>query len=183
MTTGPETTMRTSPPTTGDLLERLRARRWRLTPQRRVVAEVLRGEHVHFTAEEVRRRAVAVMPEISQATVYNTLNDLVAMGELRVVSLERGPLRYDPNIEPHDHLRCVSCGRLVDVDVAGKDRLVLGEADRHGFAVLGVDLTFRGVCPACREPRRQAHRARRRGAPAADPGADRAVPGSPTPPA
>lgn len=143
--------MPTTRTTTDDLLARLTARGWRLTPQRRVVAEVLRGDHVHLTAEEVRRRAVAVMPEISQATVYNTLNDLVAMGEVRVVALERGPLRYDPNTGAHDHLLCVECGRLIDVEATGKDHLRLGEADRHGFALLGVDLTFRGVCPSCQQ--------------------------------
>ncbi|MER6692640.1 transcriptional repressor, partial [Streptomyces minutiscleroticus] len=31
-----------------DLLERLRDRGWRMTAQRRVVAEVLDGEHVHL---------------------------------------------------------------------------------------------------------------------------------------
>lgn len=33
--------------------ERLRARGWRLTPQRRVVAEVRHGDHVHLSAEAV----------------------------------------------------------------------------------------------------------------------------------
>ena len=52
-----------------DLLERLRGRGWRMTAQRRVVAEVLDGEHVHLTADEVHSRAVTRLPEISRATV------------------------------------------------------------------------------------------------------------------
>jgi len=39
------------------LLDRLRALGWRLTPQRRVIAEVMGGDHVHLTAEEVLERA------------------------------------------------------------------------------------------------------------------------------
>ena len=46
-----------------DLLERLRGRGWRMTAQRRVVAEVLDGEHVHLTADEVHARAVDKLPE------------------------------------------------------------------------------------------------------------------------
>lgn len=122
-----------------------------MTSQRRVVAEALQGEHVHLTAEEVRRRAVVALPEISQATVYNTLNDLVAMGEVRVVALERGPLRYDPNADAHDHLLCVECGALYDVDSDGKDALDLRSSHRHGFRLLSVDVTFRGLCPRCQE--------------------------------
>lgn len=63
-----------------DLLERLRGRGWRMTSQRRVVAEVLDGEHVHYTADEVHARAAQRLPEISRATVYNTLGELVSSG-------------------------------------------------------------------------------------------------------
>lgn len=61
-----------------DLLERLRGRGWRMTSQRRVVAEVLDGDHVHLTADEVHTRAAQRLPEISRATVYNTLGELVS---------------------------------------------------------------------------------------------------------
>ena len=64
------------------LLERLRTRGWRVTPQRRAVAEVLTGDHVHLTADEVHERARARLPEVSLATVYNTLGELVDMGEV-----------------------------------------------------------------------------------------------------
>jgi Ferric uptake regulator family len=87
------------------LLERLRQRRWRMTPQRRVIAEVLAGEHVHFTADEVHARAAARLPEISRATVYNTLNELVKLVEVLQVSPDGGAKRYDPNAtDPHHHL-------------------------------------------------------------------------------
>ena len=42
--------------TSTPLLERLRAVGWRLTPQRRVIAEAMGGDHVHLTAEEVLER-------------------------------------------------------------------------------------------------------------------------------
>jgi Fe2+ or Zn2+ uptake regulation protein len=100
------------------LLERLRDRGWRVTSQRRAVAEALHGEHVHLTADEVHRRARDVLPEVSLATVYNTLNEMVAMGEVAEVRHARGPSRYDPNVGvmPHHHLLCTVCGSLFDVD-------------------------------------------------------------------
>ena len=55
------------------LLDRLRSRGWTMTPQRRVVAAVLSGEHIHLTADEVDVLAVSRLPEISRATVYKTL--------------------------------------------------------------------------------------------------------------
>src|ERR687897_3894142 len=91
-----------------DLLERLRNRGWRLTPQRRVVAQVLAGDHVHLTAESVHALARELLPEVSLATVYNTLNELVAMGEVIPVDASPGPTRYDPNVDKsHHHLVCL----------------------------------------------------------------------------
>ncbi len=134
-----------------DLLDRLRARGWRVTPQRRAVAGVLKGEQVHLTAEVVHARAQESLPEISLATVYNTLNELVAMGEVLEVSAGGGPKRYDPNAHlPHQHLVCTRCGALRDVHPVGDAGLALEERDRDGFEVLAVDVVFRGVCRECR---------------------------------
>lgn len=116
------------------------------------MAEVLAGEHVHLTAEAVHSRAQERLPEISLATVYNTLNELVTMGEVLEVPGAGGAKRYDPNANlPHHHLVCTGCGVLWDVlrDADGPVREQLGEADRHGFRVTGVEVLFRGLCPEC----------------------------------
>jgi len=137
--------------TISELVQRLRDRGWRLTSQRRVVAEVLAGEHVHLTADAVYSRAQQLLPEISLATVYNTLNELVDMGEVLEISTGDGPKRYDPNTtEAHHHLYCVGCGALRDVNPEGTDRLVLPRSQQHGFDLLDVDIVFRGRCPDCR---------------------------------
>lgn len=134
------------------LAARLKDRGWRLTAQRRVVAEVLAGDHVHLTADEVYGRAQERLPEISLATVYNTLNELVSMGEVLEVATGDGPKRYDPNTTvSHHHLHCVSCGALRDVNPVGADRLELPAVQRHGFELLDVDIVFRGRCPDCRD--------------------------------
>jgi Fur family transcriptional regulator, stress-responsive regulator len=130
------------------LLERLRRRGLRLTAQRRVVAEALEGEHVHLTAEQVYQRAATRLPEISRATVYNTLNQFQELGELREVTLDAGPKRYDPNsLQPHHHLLCEGCGTVCDVVPQGE--LFLPQDQRHGFAVSDIEVTFRGLCPTC----------------------------------
>jgi Fur family transcriptional regulator, stress-responsive regulator len=132
-----------------DLLSRLRDRNWRLSPQRRVVAEVLVGDHVHLTAEELHDLARERLPEISRATVYNTLNELVAMGELLEVDVVDGPKRYDPNVgEEHDHLVCDSCHAIRDVPRARKPPTI-PEGDRAGYLVTAVEVTHRGLCPTC----------------------------------
>lgn len=133
-----------------DLLTRLRQEHWRLTSQRRVVAEVLSGPHVHLTADEVHARAAEVLPEISRATVYNTLGELVALGQVREVVLEGRAKRYDPNaLEEHHHLICSSCGLIMDVPVIEGAAAGLPAGFGHGFRVDHIDVIYRGSCPAC----------------------------------
>lgn len=127
-----------------DLLERLRGRGWRMTSQRRVVAEVLDGDHVHFTADEVHVRAAQRLPEISRATVYNTLGELVALGEVIEVTTDGRAKRYDPNAHhPHQHLICSGCGTVRDVH---PDRDPLADLP-HGRALRLHGLPRRGHLP------------------------------------
>lgn len=135
------------------LLERLRERGWRITPQRRVITQALEGEHVHLTADEVLERARGRLPEVSLATVYNTLNELVAMGEVKEVNAGAGPSRYDPNTDAtHHHLVCLTCGQLHDVYPVGEDSLQLPRSQQHGYRIINREILFRGYCSSCSEP-------------------------------
>ena len=93
-----------------------------------------------------------ILPEVSLATVYNTLNELVTMGEIAEVRYAPGPSRYDPNVgpQPHHHLLCTSCGALFDVEAAGVTVPELEATERHGFVIDGAEVVFRGTCPTCR---------------------------------
>jgi Fe2+ or Zn2+ uptake regulation protein len=130
-----------------ELVDRLRDRGWRLTAQRRVIAEAMAGDHVHLAADEVYERARAALPEVSLATVYNTLNELVALGEVAELTHTDGRKRYDPNTaQRHHHLVCTVCDRMLDV---ATDEPRLTAKQRHGFDVHDVEVTFRGRCPDC----------------------------------
>ncbi len=122
-----------------------------MTAQRRAVAQVLTGDNLHLTADEVFERAGHVLPELSRATVYNTLNELTDMGELRATSFDGGVTRrYDPNgHDPHHHLVCTACGHVQDVlpDYEVPD---LPRRDRKGFELHDAHIVYEGVCSACR---------------------------------
>ena len=84
---------------------------------------------------------------MSRATVYNALNDFSALGELLEVTHADGKKRYDPNVsERHHHLVCVECDRMLDVQAIDPE---LPEAQRYGFEILDVAVTFRARCPQC----------------------------------
>ena len=125
-----------------DLLHRLRAHGWRMTAQRRVVAEVLDGDHVHLTADEVHARAAARLPEISRATVYNTLHQFTEAGLLREVVVESGRTYFDTNVSDHHHFYFEADGTLSDISGDGIEVHGLPEAPQ-GSAVSRVEVIVR----------------------------------------
>jgi Fe2+ or Zn2+ uptake regulation protein len=126
--------------------ERLNISGFRFTPQRQHVYDVLMHKRDHPTAEEVFMRAKKTLPEISHATVYNTLDALVKCGLVRQVQLERGATRFCPNMEEHCHYFCDSCGKVFDVALP-TDSTVMPRP--KGFKVDHYDIAVHGVCAEC----------------------------------
>ncbi|MGI8662813.1 MAG: Fur family transcriptional regulator, partial [Acidimicrobiales bacterium] len=83
----------------------------KVTPQRQSIFRILHASEAHPSAEAVHAAASVEMPTISLRTVYQTLNDLADMGELVALDLGTGAVRFDPNLEAHQHLVCEVCGR------------------------------------------------------------------------
>jgi Fe2+ or Zn2+ uptake regulation protein len=119
----------------------------KVTPQRQVLFGLLHDHDGHPSAESLHLAASAVMPGISLRTVYQTLNDLVAMGELQQLQLTPGSSRFDPNVDDHHHLVCDRCGTVRDVYVQGLDSVAVDGLE--GFCISTADLVFRGTCGTC----------------------------------
>jgi Fe2+ or Zn2+ uptake regulation protein len=135
--------------TVDDLTERFRDQGLRVTPQRQAIFRLLHGDDSHPTVEALYERARHDMPTISLKTVYQTVHDLEAMGEVELIHLGTGSVRVDPNVEDaHHHLICTGCGKVRDVLVDVRD-LRVPARDRRGFTVADVEVHFRGVCDAC----------------------------------
>ena len=94
-----------------------RDRGLKVTPQRQCIFRALNETRQHPTAEAVYEEVRQEMPTISLRTVYQTLNDLTAMGELHQITLGSGSARFDPTIAPHHHLVCDTCGQVSDLHI------------------------------------------------------------------
>jgi Fur family peroxide stress response transcriptional regulator len=130
------------------LCDQLKAKGRRLTPQRRAIIQALLEDDSHPTAEQIFARVREDMPDMSHATVYNTLRELVEMEVLRELDLGLGGHHYDFNTENHAHLVCLGCGRIEDVPYDG-DAVILPSSHTHGFHIVDCNVIFRGYCPAC----------------------------------
>jgi Fe2+ or Zn2+ uptake regulation protein len=147
-----------------ELTALFRARGRKVTAQRQCIFRVLQGDVTHPTAESVHAAARSEMQTISLKTVYQTLNELAALGEVAALDLGTGTTRFDPNVEGvHHHLVCSSCGKVRDLH-ADFSRVTVPPGTGEGFEVGEAEVVFRGVCSDCRRRRgaRRGGRARPR---------------------
>ena len=132
------------------LTELFRAHGRKVTAQRQCIFRVLQGDVTHPTAESVYEAARREVPTISLKTVYQTLHELAALGEVTALDLGTGTTRFDPNVEDvHHHLVCNRCGKVRDLH-ADFGHLSVPAGDEDGFEVGAAEVVFRGTCAECR---------------------------------
>ena len=122
----------------------------RFTEQRAAVFRFLAGTDTHPSADEVFLAVRRDLPGVSLATVYKSLETLVGCGLGIKLTYSDGSARYDGRTDPHHHVRCVLCGKVVDIS----GHLAEGEFESlrdhaHGFTVTGYRLELSGYCPQC----------------------------------
>jgi Fur family iron response transcriptional regulator len=125
-----------------DLADRLRAAGVVLTLQRMVVARVLLARPVHVTADRVWAEAREIMPEISRATVYNTLDLFVRSALLRRLPVDTESMVYDSNTTPHHHYYDVETGEVGDI-AAGEIEVVGRPTLPPGTDLEAIDVIVR----------------------------------------
>jgi Fur family ferric uptake transcriptional regulator len=118
----------------------------RMTGQRRVIARVLSEAHDHPDAEELHRRAHAIDPHISIATVYRTVRLLEEAGILERHDFRDGRSRYEetPDIH-HDHLIDVQSGKVIEFQNDQIEELQRAVAEKLGYKLVDHRLELYGV--------------------------------------
>jgi Fe2+ or Zn2+ uptake regulation protein len=131
------------------LVDLLRSRGQRVTPQRLVIHRLLRRRDSHMTAEQVREAVAHDLPGTSAPTVYATLDLLSELGLVRRVDAGTGAVLFDGRVEPHHHTACRRCGAVEDVDAPDDLERISDAARRTGFQPHRVEVVVSGLCRRC----------------------------------
>ena len=118
----------------------------RMTEQRRVIARVVSASHDHPDVEELHRRAAAIDPGISIATVYRTVRLFEESGILERHDFRDGRSRYEAASETHhDHLIDVETGKVIEFVDDELEELQKRIAQRLGFRLVDHRMELYGV--------------------------------------
>jgi Fur family transcriptional regulator, peroxide stress response regulator len=126
----------------------------RITPQRQAICTYLANTKRHPSAYQVFEDLAPIHPEISRATVYNTLNTLQELGAIVELSFGSDHTHYETNPEPHVNLICLRCHKIVDYDgEPGIDALTEHVLKATGFQTAAAKIDLVGFCSECRAQR------------------------------
>ncbi len=136
-------------PLGAELAQRLRAHRFKLTPQRAAVYRAVR-EMGHATPKQIHATVQEAYPMLSLNTVYATLETLERIGQILRVTGPEGSNVYEAASPIHHHFHCLACGRILDVHDPTLDSIPLPPSSWPQFTVTTRRVEFYGCCPGCR---------------------------------
>ncbi|MEW6718745.1 MAG: Fur family transcriptional regulator [Chloroflexota bacterium] len=131
-------------------LQTIRARGFRVTPQRLAILSVLDEAELHLAPSEIIHRAQEKLPGLTEVTVYRTLDFLAEQGLILCAHIGSGSVVYEI-ADHHHHMICRHCGLTVDVNHELVKPVYEKLEQESGYLLNTSHLTFFGVCPDCQK--------------------------------
>ena len=132
-----------------DYAPQLRARGYRMTPQRMAILHVLHHDGTHLSPGEVYKQAQAELPGLTEPTVYRTLEFLADNGLVCPSYSSSGHLTYEIAGSEHHHVVCRNCSGEIEVEHTLLESLYRLLETTSGYKSIDSHVTFFGVCPKC----------------------------------
>jgi Fur family peroxide stress response transcriptional regulator len=133
------------------MITKLKAHNFRITPQRLAVLKILATSKDHPSVERVYEQVKKTFPTTSLATIYKTITLLKEVSEILEIQFSESS-RFDGNKPyPHPHVICLKCKKILDPDLMGLGQLTQEAEQRTGFRIMDHRLDFFGICPECQK--------------------------------
>jgi Fur family ferric uptake transcriptional regulator len=135
--------------------EYLRDRGLKYTRERKTVLREVLANEQHFEAEQLLISLRQAGERVAKATIYRTLPLLVNCGIIRRVQFGDNLSRYEHALghDPHDHMVCRQCGRVIEFECSDVLRLRAVLAARHRFHAITHRFQITGLCWECVQAR------------------------------
>jgi len=121
----------------------------KLTPQRRLIVDVIHDTAAHLTAEEIIAQVQTKMPGINKSTVYRTLELLEDASCVYKSELDDHFIYHHAEEGHHHHLVCSMCGKTIDCDEDLFSPVEKSLGEKYGFRVDFKHVVMSGLCEEC----------------------------------
>lgn len=130
-------------------LETLKSRGCRLTPQRRLIIEIIHDAGSHLTAEEIINHVQKRMPGVNKSTIYRTLELLEQYNCVIRSEKDDRFIYHHAEDGHHHHLVCTNCGATIECNEDLFAPLEKRLAETYRFKVEFQHMVIPGLCPSC----------------------------------
>ena len=131
-------------------LETLKRKGFKLTPQRRLIVDIIHDAHKHISAEEIVDIVRQRMPGVNKSTVYRTLEILEQAGSVYKSEANDHFIYHHAEEGRHHHLVCTKCGKTVECSEDLFDPIERSLIKRFGFSADLKHVVVNGLCDSCR---------------------------------
>ncbi len=128
----------------------LKGKGLKLTPQRRLIIDIIHDSEEHLTAEEILDYVRARMPGVNKSTVYRTLELLEELGCVFKSELGDRFIYHHAEEGHHHHLVCQTCGRSLECDEGLFLPVERALDAEYGFQAEFKHMLVNGICRDCR---------------------------------
>ncbi len=129
----------------------LRARGYRMTPQRLAILHTLHHAGKHLSPTEIFETVKKELPGLTETTVYRTLEFLAENGLARSAHMGSGHFVYEIAQHEHHHIVCRVCGNETEVEHTLLKTLYQKLESTSGYKLTDSHVTFFGLCPNCQK--------------------------------
>jgi Fur family ferric uptake transcriptional regulator len=123
----------------------------KLTPQRRLILDIIHHTQEHLTADEILRYVQSRAPGVNKSTVYRTLEILEETGCVFKSEVDGRFIYHHAQEGHHHHLICQSCGKSIDCEEDLFLPIKTAIDKKYGFQAELHHMIIRGLCQDCRE--------------------------------
>lgn len=134
-----------------DLLRLIHQHGLRLTPQRKLILDVIHQSGGHLTIDQIYRRVRIQNEGVNLATVYRNLDVLCDLRLVVAADMGGGIRVYEiAGEQPHHHLVCRSCGAIVQIDHSLVIQMFRQIERYYQFSIDMDHMALFGLCARCR---------------------------------
>lgn len=138
-----------------ELLQDLRQRGHRLTPQREMILSVICESDGHISADDILKRVRKRYPYLNKSAVYRTLDLLTRLCLVNPTDFGQGRVEYEVHQHPHHHhLVCRQCGKIAEADACVFAPVERALREEYGFAADLDHFAVFGLCRKCQPDHR-----------------------------
>ena len=137
------------------IIQNLKERGLRITPQRLAIIEVLIEKgHLHPGASFIYKEARKKSRSLSLSTTYATINEFSRYGIIKTLQFDGIENRCEGNLDEHINLICEQCREIIDYEIP----ICLDQKDvakKTGFTVTNSRLEYYGYCRDCSQDKKR----------------------------